>query len=69
MESDFYLLVSLAVVGYFAYIAVRNMLNRLQSQPVAGNLVWLLSPVYWATVILWVLIWSEETSPFVYVQF
>lgn len=69
MEFDFYLLVSLAVVGYFAYIATRNLLNHLQSQPLAGKLVWLLSPVYWATVILWVLIWSEETSPFVYVQF
>ncbi len=69
MEWNLYLLVGLVVAGYFGYIAGREMLCRWQFGPYVSRFLWLVSPVYRATVLLWVIIWSEKASPFVYVQF
>lgn len=69
LRPNFYILVVLTVVGYFSYVALRELLRRLQAHPIMARLVWLVSPVYYATAILAVIIWSKQASIFVYFQF
>lgn len=69
MPGDFYMLVSLIALGYFTYTGVRGALRRMQKDHRVERFIWLVSPVYRTTIILWVIIWSEGTSPFVYVRF
>ncbi|MGH9338625.1 MAG: MBOAT family O-acyltransferase [Acidobacteriota bacterium] len=69
LDTDLYFLVALVACGYFCYVGLGEMLSRLQAYAPVERFVWLTSPVYRATIILWVIIWSEEASPFVYVRF
>ncbi|MFQ5739095.1 MAG: MBOAT family O-acyltransferase [Acidobacteriota bacterium] len=69
LSPDFYWLVALAGGGYFTCSALKRSLARLKASPKIDFLLWLATPVYLATIILLVIVWSEGTSPFVYVRF
>ncbi|MEW6404304.1 MAG: MBOAT family O-acyltransferase, partial [Chloroflexota bacterium] len=69
LRPNFYILVSLVIVGYFAYVAVRSLIRRLQDHAVMAHLIGLIAPAYYAAIILAVIIWSKQTYAFVYLQF
>lgn len=69
LRPNFYIMVSLFVTSYFAYIGGRELLKPLRARPVVSRLAWLTSPVYYAVVVLAIIIWSKKTSTFIYFQF
>lgn len=69
LRPNFYILVVLVFLGYFGFIGLRALLDRWRRPAWVESAAWLLSPVYYATLILAVVVWSEQASTFVYLQF
>lgn len=69
LRPNVYIVTFLAVLGYFAYEAARGLLARKMSRPLVGRVLWLLSPPYYAALILLTIVWSKQESGFVYFQF
>ena len=69
LRPNFYIVTSLIVCGYFAYAGLASMLSRLGDNLWARRAFRLLSPVYYATAIFFIIVWSKQESVFVYFQF
>lgn len=69
LRLNFYLVTSLIIAAYFAVELVRSGLRKLEANSAANRMVWLLSPVYYATLILLIVTWSGQEGVFVYFAF
>jgi alginate O-acetyltransferase complex protein AlgI len=69
MRPNFYLFNFLIIGGYFLVEAIRALLERWDTKPTLERVLWILSPPFYATLILLVILWSAEESLFVYFQF
>ena len=69
MRQNFYLLVLVIVVGYFAFVGLLELARRIQPRPVVAQLGQLASPLLYAALILAIIVWSRFSTTFVYVQF
>lgn len=69
MEDQFYFLVALVAGAYFVYAAARKLLAPLLDSEPWRRLAWYATPVWNTALILLVVIWSDASSPFVYVRF
>jgi alginate O-acetyltransferase complex protein AlgI len=69
LRPNFYVVTALVILGYFIYCGVEALVARLNEQPWAHRLIWLLSPVRYAVVMFLVILWSKQESIFVYFQF
>lgn len=69
LRPNFYVLVVLVVGGYFASKLVEAWLAKGAERPTVRGLLWATSPVYYAALIVTVIVWSKQASTFVYVQF
>lgn len=69
MRPNFYIVVSVVVVGYFIYSAGVAGVRRLREDDLARRILWGLSPIYYAAAIFLIVAWSKQASTFVYFQF
>lgn len=69
LRPNFYIVTSLIVCGYFAYVGLESLLSRLGENLWARRAFRLLSPLYYATAIFFIIIWSKQETVFVYFQF
>lgn len=69
LRPNFYIVTSLVVAGYFAYIGIESLLAHLDKHLWARRVSKLLSPLYYATVIFFIIVWSKQETVFVYFQF
>lgn len=68
LRPNFYIVTAAVIASYFAVELLRAALRRLDA-PVARRMIWLLSPVYYATLILLIVTWSKQEGAFVYFAF
>ena len=69
LRPNFYIVTSLIVCGYFAYVGLELLLARLDKHLWARRAFRLLSPLYYATALLLIIVWSKQETVFVYFQF
>lgn len=69
LRPNFYIVTSLIVAAYFLYVALEATVSYLGSRNNLTRVLWLVSPVKYAAVLLLVIIWSKQESVFVYFQF
>lgn len=69
LRPDFYIVTAVVIAAYFTVELVRAGLRRLEASPGGHRTVWLLSPVYYATLILLIVTWSGQEGAFVYFAF
>lgn len=69
LRPNFYIVTSLVVCGYFAYVGLESLLSRLGENLWARRAFRLLSPLYYATAIFFIIVWSKQETVFVYFQF
>jgi len=69
LRPNFYIVTFFIVAAYFIYVAFDAVVRYFSSREMFGRLMWLLSPVKYAAVLLLVIIWSKQESVFVYFQF
>jgi len=69
LRPNFYIVVALIAVGYFGYLAFRELIRSLEQNRIVGRLTWALSPVTYCLMIIAVIIWSKQAATFVYLQF
>jgi D-alanyl-lipoteichoic acid acyltransferase DltB (MBOAT superfamily) len=69
LRPDFYIIATLVIGLYFVYSGLEWLVTRFRSNGVIYHSIRLLSPAYYAALILLVLIWSKQQSVFVYFQF
>jgi alginate O-acetyltransferase complex protein AlgI len=69
LRPNFYIVSGVTIAAYFAIELIRSGLRKLESRPVAGRIVWLLSPIYYSALILLIVTWSRQEGSFVYFAF
>jgi alginate O-acetyltransferase complex protein AlgI len=69
LRPNFYVVTSLIIGGYFAYHFVAALLTSSKNPLWTQRLLWLVSPVRYAAMILLTIIWSKQEAVFVYFQF
>jgi len=69
LRPNFYVVTPLVIGGYFLYIGMEAVVARLADRLWARRTFRLLSPVYYSTAILLIVVWSKQESVFVYFQF
>src|SRR5262249_504073 len=69
LRPDFYLVTLIVVLGYFAFTGIQALAARLAESAGFARFLWLGSPVFYATSLILVAIWSRQESLFVYFQF
>lgn len=69
LRPNFYIVTSLIVVGYFAYEGCVAFMERLRNYSWSRQLLWALSPIRYALILLFTIAWSRQESVFVYFQF
>ncbi len=69
LRPNFYIMVAMVVLGYFAYVGVRKVFRSLQEFPAFARVSWVASPVLYCTMIVAVIVWSRQAATFVYMQF
>ncbi|HKS39360.1 MAG TPA: MBOAT family O-acyltransferase [Blastocatellia bacterium] len=69
LRPNFYIVTSLVVCGYFAYVGLESLLSRLGENLWARRAFRLLSPLYYAMAIFFIIVWSKQETVFVYFQF
>ncbi|MBI4634952.1 MAG: MBOAT family protein [Candidatus Rokubacteria bacterium] len=69
LRPNFYILVALVAALYFAYGWSRGIAARLATSRRVDGLVTVLRPAYYGALVIAVIIWSHQSSVFVYFQF
>ena len=70
VKPNAYVVTGLIVAGYLVSAALLPRISTWMTRSAwAGRLAWLLSPAYYAVLLLLVVIYSHEQSAFVYLQF
>ena len=69
LRPNFYIVTPLVIGGYFAYVGLENLFSSLADRIWARRTFRLLSPIYYSTAILLIIVWSKQESVFVYFQF
>ncbi len=69
MRPNYYIVVALTAAAYFVLEGTRALLDSSPRLAVARRYAWLASPVYYAFLIVAVVVWSKQASTFVYLQF
>ena len=70
LRPNFYVVLSLLVIGYFAWVGLKALLNEIGAvHPSIQTARWVLEPVVYAAAILAVIAWSSSESLFIYFQF
>lgn len=69
MRPNFYVLVLMVVAGYFLTVALGALAVRAQRYPALGRALWLASPVLYSAMIVAIIVWTRQSSTFVYFQF
>src|SRR5215469_6133845 len=69
LRPDFFVITFVVIVAYFAFNGIVAALRRFGETPELERFMWLVSPLYYATSLILVIIWSRQESLFVYFQF
>ena len=70
VKPNAYVVTTLIVVGYLVTAALLpRVAEGMKRSPWANRLVWLLSPAFYAVLMLLIVVYSHEQSAFVYLQF
>ena len=69
LRPNFYIVVALVAVFYFTYGWARNTAPRLVERRPITAIVAVVRPICYAAMILAIIVWSHQTSIFVYFQF
>jgi D-alanyl-lipoteichoic acid acyltransferase DltB (MBOAT superfamily) len=69
MESSFFELILTVFAGYFSWLLLKGLTTNFRATPQGKQVVGLLSPVLLIVMIVLILIFSDQSSPFVYVGF
>jgi D-alanyl-lipoteichoic acid acyltransferase DltB (MBOAT superfamily) len=69
LRPNFYIITPLIILGYFIFSGCHFLLDHFKTSPIIGQTLWLLSPLYYAIIILLITIWSKQVPVFIYFQF
>ncbi len=69
LKPNYYLVTTIIILGYFTVCGYCRLAERLAKSPLWNRASWLLSPVVYSILIMGVIIWSNQKSVFVYMQF
>ena len=68
LRPNCYLTTAIIVIGYFTIAELRMLARRFKPAAI-GSLWWLVSPAVYAVAIIMILVWSQQKTEFVYLQF
>lgn len=68
VSPNLYLVTALMISAYFGTYAARELI-RMADLKWAGRVRWILSPVVYSAAIILTIVWSTQTSVFVYLRF
>jgi alginate O-acetyltransferase complex protein AlgI len=69
LHEDFDFLVAIVAASYFSWLVLRTVVGTVREGSTLAQLEWLTRPLVLFTMILMIIIWSDQSSPFVYVKF
>jgi D-alanyl-lipoteichoic acid acyltransferase DltB (MBOAT superfamily) len=69
LSEELYWLVIAVGFTHFSWLGAKELLGGFQSRPKLRQIAWWMRPIVLATMILMIVIWSDQSSPFVYVRF
>jgi D-alanyl-lipoteichoic acid acyltransferase DltB (MBOAT superfamily) len=69
LRVNFYIVTALIIAAYFAVELLRVAVDKVRERSWGERITWLLSPAYYAALILLAAAWSKQETAFVYFAF